>query len=949
MFSSGGQLEECPNGTGADPPRDGGERGAARIPIIPGLLFQHLVQFYSQNEVVDVTPGLTTLLVLDNRLFVSTALQVRRSSRQNGGNPALHLFLLAGSEGVLLQALDVPVSASTLSSHVSLFAGTLGCGRRLSSRSTLSSVCARQTVALQFRDRRAPRVCGGRESEEGLGGGHPAISPATLGAAAFAGSSGLPSSLASQPPREARASPQGDDAGPADPCEGRAAASGGAAAPRGFSGSVPEGAGSLQTPPARVMSSRSLPENGQRGPSCPSSMSCLRMRRVLAQGVGAQGVWLYDESAKLVAGFMDEKELVAFFICWAHWLRERMPQEELPAETEKTPGRSATPRRGGALSSSTSGKEGNSSEETQAGEADRGREGERDGCGPARSGRAAEAANGCSGAGASSAGGCASQRASQEGRERETERTEAKKPQVSQPAGEGAEKEGASSPSSSPPSTLRPTETMQQLLRRTPPPWTWTLQQWRAFYKTPSPVLYIHPDRPPIDALLLQLQNRTATVALWNAERQTPMVVLTLCALLAHAVQHLRGDLPEFELSVQQLQVGTYRDIVTVDVEDSVLDAVETINECDISAVPVVDSRGAYVGCFTRQNFLLLALQAIHNGTPLDVDQPVGDALKQLRYQENRRAQQLQANAAAAQGGKARPLESARPSNSLPSHQLPSSQYPSVYSSSIRDGRAGFSGERRGSTYASAHSQSFGGASQPHQHVAADGSVFGSVVRQSVGGGSAPLSRSASRESRCSSRNDLPAPAVSIREAILRVLFSPYRRIIFLDSADRVSGVVTATDLAGFLVGSGQPVFTFAGAEDCSASFQPHPPRTSSHELNTRCASEGDNPGSSSKFSGGMDTSRGSAAMAQEKTGVRSPVTSDPTRSTATPETVGAEASEPTDRPTSSDRLGSTTAPAAVVELGSPQCSAVGGAAGKGGADTQEEAEKRECSRPDAA
>lgn len=27
-------------------------------------------------------------------------------------------------------------------------------------------------------------------------------------------------------------------------------------------------------------------------------------------------------------------------------------------------------------------------------------------------------------------------------------------------------------------------------------------------YKTPSPVLYIQPDRPPLDALLLQLQNR---------------------------------------------------------------------------------------------------------------------------------------------------------------------------------------------------------------------------------------------------------------------------------------------------------------------------------------------------------------------------------------------------------------------------------------------------------
>lgn len=32
---------------------------------------------------------------------------------------------------------------------------------------------------------------------------------------------------------------------------------------------------------------------------------------------------------------------------------------------------------------------------------------------------------------------------------------------------------------------------------------------------------------------------RTATVALWNAERQIPMIVLTFRALLAHAVQHV--------------------------------------------------------------------------------------------------------------------------------------------------------------------------------------------------------------------------------------------------------------------------------------------------------------------------------------------------------------------------------------------------------------------------
>nr|CEL64155.1 TPA: CBS domain-containing protein [Neospora caninum Liverpool] len=753
--TSGHAVEREPN-------RAGTANREGAVSIIPGLLFQHVVQFFSHNEVVDVTPGLTKLLVVDNRLFVSTALQ------------ALKEFFYRPFPCAPFTPAPRRSSPASPSHPVADGETLSACAAELVPRSPRDAACPSPASRVSSQPKRQP-----------ASPPPTVLSPATLGAAAFAGADPL-----------AAFSPPETGAHAFSPSTHHAAAKavGGACASppsdeRDAARQDPklrsekdERAGTRQSPLARGASSQSL----DRKPSLPA-VSCLRMRSDLARGIGAHGVWLYDETAKVITGFMDDRELCAFFICWAYWLRAKhggAPSPKPGAGRKGKGGRNGKP--GDSASAGSRGTDRKGREPAGRDEVEK-REACEEGREHSRSQSSVHASDPQEHLG--QRGEDAAPPSSAVSPSRPSSSTS---PSVSVPA---------SRPCSSPlPSSIsddgaQSEETVFAILCGAPPPWTWTFQQWRAFYKTPSPVLYIEPNRPPLEALLLQLQNRSATVALWNDERQAPMIVITLRALLAHAVQHLRGDLPEFDLHVHHLQVGTFENIVTVGSGESVLSVIETLDESDISAVPVVNSRGAYVGCFTRQSFLLLALQAIHNNTPFDIEQPVGEALRQLKHQEEQLEQQRQARAAAALVA-ANPPDQHRLASSLYYHTFRASAY---YGSACRTqdafaSRAGYS--RPGLSpepYAAYGVAPFGACPSGDGSGTSQGAkkpVLDSVVRlpHRPGVGFGLMSRMTSRESRRldSQTGGLLVASVSLRDALLRVLFSPYRRVIFLDHEPRL-------------------------------------------------------------------------------------------------------------------------------------------------------------------
>ncbi|PHJ22020.1 cbs domain-containing protein [Cystoisospora suis] len=882
------------------------------MPAAP-LLFQHMIQFYSHNEVVDVTPHLTKLLVLDSRLFVSTALQALKEFFYQPFSciplPLRHPSLAQASSAPPEHPPDPtavsspsPSPSSVSRSSPPQCSSPHGDSSRLSASTPAPDQSPPSSVETTTAGSRKENLRSGQASTPSSS---PHSSPFSPGEAV----GGVQQQHQGGGDASKGLATLRHTAGPRSLCAG---GSGGASA--GFSQSSLSRKNSARGHdlfPSRGASSRSLPGGSLRN-------NCLRMRGEVAKGVGAQGVWLYDESARQVAGFMDEKELSAFFLWWAKWLqgrppdtdeevekgtdiptagqdgdslfsgeagenREKRERQEKGGAQEKTDhvgddprgdsnGHTRTENPGGSYCSSPSytsapaaveallaevsaGLRGSAKREEADLYLERTQELRKEGETPRKSedggkivcvsgaGQRTEtktdakkmsatavaqekAENGCTSTcvrnpvaghsrGLSTAGGC-----TPESRKRKEGATEGHEESHKRDGFCGADASSAltgknlerqpeecvaSSPS--PVSLFSGSDVASEddILLNAPPPWTWTLQQWRMVYKTPSPVLYIQPDRPPLDALLLQLQNRTATVALWNAERQIPMIVLTFRALLVHAVQHLRGDLPEFDLAVQDLRVGTYTELLQVPRETPLFSVVEQMNARDVAAVPVVDSKGAYTGCFTRQHFLLLALQCMHNGSQLDMEEAVGDVLAQVTHQE----EQLKKQRAALNELAAASREHMRTSH---------------YGYRHGGGGPSFTLGENGRTPVKAHSDSLS-------------TEFDSVVRRVAVKPSTDLSKSGNGgvgEGQVEAaggdddtEDNFSSPPVTVREAILRVLFSPLRRVILLDSEGRLAGIVTASDIAGFLVGWGQPLAPAApfcsftgdeGQSSCSSS-----------------------------------------------------------------------------------------------------------------------------------
>ncbi|KEP61634.1 UNVERIFIED_CONTAM: CBS domain-containing protein [Hammondia hammondi] len=881
------------------PNRATNREGATVSSVSPNLLFQHVVQFFSHNEVVDVTPGLSKLLVIDHRLFVSTALQALKEFFYKPFScspypPVPRRSRLTSPAPMAADSLPACAEASPPSPP-------------FSPSDASSSGCSSSRPSFQSK----------RESASPPPSAAAAPPPATLGAAAFAGAA----PLASFSPTET---------GPSNvpsPSPGSRASACSSGTSRGDEREVPFLAAATEK---QIRGERE--ERGglaahvvhaqlERQQNLP--VPCLRMRSELTRGVGAQGVWLYDEAAKVITGFMDDRELCAFFICWAYWLRAKQgpPTGVGAGPTGGKAGRNA--KCGGDSSAASSrGPDGSQGVRTreQRDEAGRSETEKREACEEGPSDASSLPAH-------ADPGRSVGQREKAEAAE-EGGKTDGRSSVFSSASSSSAAGPAASAPASSPlPSALtddgaQAEDTILAILCGAPPPWTWTFQQWRAFYKTPSPVLYIEPNRPPLEALLLQLQNRSATVALWNDERQVPMIVITLRALLAHAVQHLRGDLPEFNLSVHHLRVGTYENLVTVDSEESILSVLETLDDCDISAVPVVNARGAYVGCFTRQNFLLLALQAIHNNTSMDLELPVGDAIAQLRFQEEQFEQQRQARAAAAfvvSNPDQTRLASSFYFNfrsSFCSHSVGSRPQDSGILS-----RPGYARPTVSPDPYASYAPGWSGAAGEDAHVAGvQGSkkpaVLDSVVRIAKSSGSGQESRMLSGERKMDSQPGTTS-SVSLKDALLRVLFSPYRRVIFLDHEDRVCGIVTASDLAEFLVGSGRSLYSRACAEECfdsvSSGFDER------HELSGRSVPPGfalSREGTSASAPPSSSTSVLSPMLAEKEGKEQGPCrwTAEPTHSTGTPATGEAGTPADTEKALALDRTHESSFPSSLPE-----------------------------------
>lgn len=115
---------------------------------------------------------------------------------------------------------------------------------------------------------------------------------------------------------------------------------------------------------------------------------------------------------------------------------------------------------------------------------------------------------------------------------------------------------------------------------------------------------------------------------------------LLLCTLehwqvLRFVHQHLGGQESHrgppasdlFNLTLSQLRIGTYNDLVTVRQSDTLLHVLETLHTRQLSAVPVVDDSLALINVYSRTDITSLG----YNAGSINLDQTVAETLSQVR------------------------------------------------------------------------------------------------------------------------------------------------------------------------------------------------------------------------------------------------------------------------------------------------------------------------------
>ncbi|XP_043849288.1 LOW QUALITY PROTEIN: 5'-AMP-activated protein kinase subunit gamma-3, partial [Dromiciops gliroides] len=156
-----------------------------------------------------------------------------------------------------------------------------------------------------------------------------------------------------------------------------------------------------------------------------------------------------------------------------------------------------------------------------------------------------------------------------------------------------------------------------------------TIQTWREIYLQGSfkPLVSISPNDSLFEAVILMIKNRIHRLPVLDPASGNVLHILTHKRLLKFL--HIFGALlprPQFlSRSIQDLGIGTFRDLAVVLDTAPILSALDIFVDRRVSALPVVNEPGQVVGLYSRFDVIHLAAQKTYN----HLDMSVGEALRQ--------------------------------------------------------------------------------------------------------------------------------------------------------------------------------------------------------------------------------------------------------------------------------------------------------------------------------
>ncbi|KAG8408493.1 AMP-activated serine/threonine-protein kinase regulatory subunit [Metarhizium acridum] len=149
----------------------------------------------------------------------------------------------------------------------------------------------------------------------------------------------------------------------------------------------------------------------------------------------------------------------------------------------------------------------------------------------------------------------------------------------------------------------------------------------KAIGATPIETVSVHPSRPLYEACRRMLKTRARRIPLVDVDdetgRETVISVITQYRILKFIAVNNEHNTVMLKKTVREIGLGTYSNLATMHMDNTVLDAIHLMVDKNISCIPIVDSENRVLNAFEAVD----VIPCIRGGAYEELDGSIGEAL----------------------------------------------------------------------------------------------------------------------------------------------------------------------------------------------------------------------------------------------------------------------------------------------------------------------------------
>ena len=149
----------------------------------------------------------------------------------------------------------------------------------------------------------------------------------------------------------------------------------------------------------------------------------------------------------------------------------------------------------------------------------------------------------------------------------------------------------------------------------------------KAIGAIPIETVSVHPSRPLYEACRRMLKTRARRIPLVDVDdetgRETVVSVITQYRILKFIAVNNEHNTVMLKKTVREIGLGSYSNLATMRMDDTVLDAIHLMVDKNISCVPIVDAKNRVLNAFEAVD----VIPCLKGGAYEELDDPIGEAL----------------------------------------------------------------------------------------------------------------------------------------------------------------------------------------------------------------------------------------------------------------------------------------------------------------------------------